>query len=124
MPEHVHLLINEPAQGDPSTVMQVLKQRFASALLRRARARIRPGQGRLWDTALDAGHIVVSDRYLLANVVYQGYAGGLDVEQLWQIGRLSTGGAEPDQTFVLDLPLEIARSRRGGSRPFRRDRVA
>ena len=29
--------------------------------------------------ALDAGRVVVSDRYLLANIVYQGYAGGLDV---------------------------------------------
>lgn len=64
--------------------------------------------------ALDAGHIVISDRFLLANVVYQGYAGGLDVEQLWQVGRLSTGGLEPDMTFVLDLPLEQARSRRVG----------
>src|SRR5262249_19770799 len=42
--------------------------------------------------ALDAGHVVISDRFLLANVVYQGHAGGLDVEQLWQVGRLSTGG--------------------------------
>jgi len=29
--------------------------------------------------ALDEGKIVVTDRYLLANVVYQGYGGGLDV---------------------------------------------
>jgi dTMP kinase len=64
--------------------------------------------------ALDAGHAVISDRFLLANVVYQGHAGGLDVEQLWQVGRLSTGGLEPDLTFVLDLPPEQARSRRAG----------
>jgi dTMP kinase len=64
--------------------------------------------------ALDAGRAVVSDRFLLANVVYQGHAGGLDPEQLWQIGRLSTGGLEPDLTLVLDLPIEIARTRRKG----------
>jgi dTMP kinase len=64
--------------------------------------------------ALDAGHVVISDRFLLANVVYQGHAGGLDVEQLWQVGRLSTGGLEPELTFVLDLPPEQARSRRAG----------
>jgi dTMP kinase len=63
--------------------------------------------------ALAAGKVVVSDRYLLANVVYQGHAGGLDVDLLWQVGRLSTGGLEPDRTFVLDLPLEIALARRG-----------
>src|SRR5262249_29428859 len=59
-------------------------------------------------------HAVVCDRYLLANVVYQGHAGGLDPDQLWQIGRLSTGGLEPDLTLVLDLPLEQALARRSG----------
>src|SRR5262249_44522317 len=34
--------------------------------------------------ALAAGRIVVSDRFLLANIVYQGHAGGLDVERLWE----------------------------------------
>jgi len=33
MPEHFHLMISEPEQGDPSTVMQVLKQRFARNVL-------------------------------------------------------------------------------------------
>jgi dTMP kinase len=62
--------------------------------------------------ALAAGGVVVSDRYLLANVVYQGHAGGLDVDQLWQVGRFSTGGLEPDLTVVLDLPVEEAAARR------------
>jgi len=62
--------------------------------------------------ALDAGQTVISDRFLLANVVYQGHAGGLDPEQLWQIGRFATGGIEPDLTIVLDLPLDAARARR------------
>jgi dTMP kinase len=63
--------------------------------------------------ALQAGRIVVSDRYLLANVVYQGHAGGLDPELLWLAGRLSTGGLEPDVTIVLDLDLHEAQRRRG-----------
>lgn len=63
--------------------------------------------------ALASGHIVVSDRYLLANVVYQGHAGGLDVERLWEVGRFAAGGLEPDLTIVLDLPLEEAAQRRG-----------
>src|SRR5439155_18347949 len=33
IPEHIHLLITEPEIGNPSTVMQVLKQRTARALL-------------------------------------------------------------------------------------------
>jgi dTMP kinase len=45
-------------------------------------------------------------------VVYQGYGGGLDPELLWTIGRLVTGGLEPDLTVVLDLPIESAGARR------------
>src|SRR5262249_37832666 len=63
--------------------------------------------------ALDAGKTVVSDRFLLANVVYQGYGAGLDIEQMWQVGQLSTGGLEPDLTLVLDLPVDDALARRG-----------
>ncbi len=62
---------------------------------------------------LENGIVVVSDRFLLANVVYQGHAGGLDPEELWRIGHFITCGVEPDITFVLDLPLEVASARRG-----------
>jgi len=37
MPEHIHLLIGEPAKGTPSTVMQVLKQRVSRQLRNRRR---------------------------------------------------------------------------------------
>ncbi len=61
--------------------------------------------------ALARGESVVSDRFLLANVVYQGHAGGLNIEQLWRTGELATGGIEPDMTFVLDLDPEAAARR-------------
>jgi putative transposase len=38
MPEHIHLLIGEPARGTPSTVLQVLKQRVSHRLRRKRRA--------------------------------------------------------------------------------------
>jgi dTMP kinase len=63
--------------------------------------------------ALEARGVVVSDRYLLANVVYQGHAGGLDVDTLWSVEQFATGGVEPDLTLVLDLPVETAVARRG-----------
>lgn len=56
--------------------------------------------------ALDDGKTVVSDRFLLANVVYQGYGGGLDVEELWTVGRVATGGLEPALTILLDMSPE------------------
>jgi len=39
MPEHIHLLMTEPEVGNPSTVMQVLKQRTARALLPKRKRR-------------------------------------------------------------------------------------
>jgi dTMP kinase len=61
--------------------------------------------------ALADGKIVVSDRFLLANVVYQGHAGGLDVDRLWELGAFITQGIEPDLTFLLDMPAAPAQSR-------------
>lgn len=61
--------------------------------------------------ALAAGKIVVSDRYLLANVVYQGHAGGLDPVGVWRVGRMATDGVEPDCVFLLDMTPETAARR-------------
>ena len=61
--------------------------------------------------ALDRGDWVVSDRYLLANVVYQGHAGGLDPEVIRGVGRVATGGLMPDLVIVLDVDLETAARR-------------
>jgi putative transposase len=54
MPEHIHLLISEPERGDPSKVMQVLKQRVARRLLRRKRTPA--GQGTLFDSGMAVDH--------------------------------------------------------------------
>jgi dTMP kinase len=62
--------------------------------------------------ALERGEVVISDRFTLANVVYQGHAGGLNPDDLWTIGRVATSGLEPDLTLILDLPVEEAMARR------------
>ncbi len=63
--------------------------------------------------ALAAGNVVVADRFLLANVAYQGHAGGLGPEQVWEVGRVATGGLLPDLALVLDLPAVAAAARLG-----------
>ena len=63
--------------------------------------------------ALTAGQVVVSDRFLLANVVYQGHAAGLEPQSIWDVGNVATAGQQPDLTIVLDMPLEKAVSRIG-----------
>ena len=58
--------------------------------------------------ALDAGKVVVSDRFVLANVVYQGHAGGLDPDTVRQMGQIATGGLMPDRVFILDMAPDDA----------------
>ncbi len=62
--------------------------------------------------ALDAGRIVVADRFLLANVVYQGHAGGLSVDDLWRVGEVAVAGVHPARIFLLDMDVSAAVQRR------------
>ena len=55
--------------------------------------------------ALARGETVVGDRFVSSTVAYQGHAGGLDPEVIWQVGRLACGGIEPDLTVILDLDV-------------------
>jgi len=66
--------------------------------------------------ALAGGKVVVSDRYLLANVVYQAHAfqdpsGGLDPDDVWRVGAVTIGGVAPNLVFLLDMPAEKAAAR-------------
>lgn len=63
--------------------------------------------------ALAAGKTIVSDRYLLANIVYQGHAGGLDLEVVRSVGEVAIGGIRPNLTFLLDIAPEVAALRIG-----------
>ncbi|GAC1475797.1 MAG: hypothetical protein NVSMB9_28940 [Isosphaeraceae bacterium] len=69
--------------------------------------------------ALARGDTVLGDRYLLANIVYQGFAGGLGMIEVGKAGLLATGGLLPDLTLLLDVPPERVRER--VARP--RDRI-
>ncbi len=65
--------------------------------------------------ALASGKIVISDRFLLANVVYQGHAGGLDVEAIRQVGDVAVDGVVLECTFLLDMDPFAAMARLGRS---------
>jgi len=61
--------------------------------------------------ALDAGDVVVADRFDLSTLAYQVAGGGLPREEVAQAIRLATGGLVPDVTLVLDIPVEVGRER-------------
>lgn len=54
--------------------------------------------------ALAEGKTVVSDRFLLANVVYQSVGKAVDADLLWRLGEIATASLRPDLTILLDLP--------------------
>lgn len=61
--------------------------------------------------ALQRGEVVIQDRYLLSTAVYQGYAGGVPLNDIWTTGRVAIGTTLPDLTIVLDLSPQEARQR-------------
>lgn len=68
------------------------------------------------EPALARGEWVLSDRYLIANIVYQGHAGGLDPDAIRRVGDVATRGREPDLVLLLDVDLATAAGRM--SRPL------
>ena len=72
--------------------------------------------------ALAAAKIVISDRYLLSNIVYQGTAGGLLEEEIAMVGLIATAGLLPDLTIVLDIAPGAALARIGAPRDRIEDR--
>jgi len=55
---------------------------------------------------LDAGEIVICDRYTDSTIAYQGYGRRLDRVALARLQELATGGLEPDLTLLLNLSVE------------------
>ena len=64
--------------------------------------------------AMESGAVVVCDRFADSTLAYQGYGGGVPLESLRRLAELSTGGLAPDRTVLLDLPVDVALSRRQG----------
>lgn len=65
--------------------------------------------------ALNAGKVVLSDRYFDSSVAYQGAARELNVDEVRDISIWAVGGLLPDLTILLDLPAELAMSRRSAT---------
>lgn len=83
---------------------------YAAARAQHVRERIRP--------ALEAGHVVVCDRFTGSSLAYQGHGRGLDLPFVRELNERATDGLVPDTTVLLDLPIEAGLGRiaaRGGT---------
>jgi dTMP kinase len=61
--------------------------------------------------ALEAGAIVLCDRFADATTAYQGGGRGLDAKLVAELNLIATDGLRPDLTLLFDIPVEIGLSR-------------
>jgi dTMP kinase len=67
--------------------------------------------------ALDAGRVVISDRFLDSTTVYQGVARKISAEAVDLVNRFAAGPRLPDVTFLLDMDESVAFQRLHQGRP-------
>jgi dTMP kinase len=64
--------------------------------------------------ALEAGSVVLCDRFVDSSIVYQGAARGLGEDEIAELNRWATGEVRPDLTVLLDVDAETGLQRAGG----------
>jgi dTMP kinase len=55
---------------------------------------------------LEAGEIVLCDRYADSTTAYQGYGRGIDLKTVESVNKIGMQGLVPDLTILLDLPVK------------------
>ncbi|HVD30026.1 MAG TPA: dTMP kinase, partial [Mycobacteriales bacterium] len=64
--------------------------------------------------ALDAGEVVISDRFVDSSLAYQGAGRTIPLDDVRMLSRWATENLEPDLTILLDLPPEVGLARARG----------
>lgn len=75
--------------------------------------------------ALEAEKTVVSSRYMMSSLAYQGYGRGIDLDLIQQLNAAATTGLRPDFLFLIDVTPAVAINRMTtfGKKGGRRDRI-
>jgi dTMP kinase len=77
--------------------------------------------------SIEAGKIILCDRFTDASFAYQGGGRGLPVADISALENMVMGSLRPDLTFLLDLPVEMGLSRasdRGSEDRFETEAVS
>jgi len=67
--------------------------------------------GQIIKPQVEAGKVVLCDRFADSTIVYQGYGRGLDTRVLKDLNEVAVDGLWPDLTVVLDIDPEIGLKR-------------
>ena len=63
---------------------------------------------------LDAGEVVITDRFVDSSLAYQGAGRTIPLDDVRMLSRWATQGVQPDLTILLDLPPEVGLARARG----------
>jgi len=69
--------------------------------------------------AMEAGKVVICDRFFDSTTAYQSYGRGLNLEMVKAINLAAAQGLKPDVTILLDMPFEEGLARKAGEKPDR-----
>lgn len=61
--------------------------------------------------AIEAGKIVICDRFIDSSLAYQGYARGIGVEEVLSINKFAIGETMPDKTILFDIEPSVGLAR-------------
>ncbi len=61
--------------------------------------------------ALDAGKLVICDRFIDSSVAYQGFGRGIDIDDVHSCNKFATNNLVPNLTFFLDVPTTVGLGR-------------
>lgn len=73
--------------------------------------------------SIDAGKIVICDRFVDSSLAYQGYARGIGIDEVLKINQFAIEGMMPDLTIYLDVNPEVGLSRIHNSKVRQKDRL-
>jgi dTMP kinase len=68
--------------------------------------------------ALEAGEVVLCDRFYDSTIAYQGHGRGLDLKWVRQIVEFAVGDTRPDLTLLLTVPVTVSEARRQARQPM------
>jgi dTMP kinase len=102
--DQVRKILLDPANTDLTPGAELLL--YAAARAQHLEELIRPG--------LEAGKIVLCDRFSDATLAYQGFGRGLDREMIRDLDRIVTRGMRPDVTVLLDIDVATGLRRARG----------
>lgn len=111
--ERIRSLILDPAHTAMDARTEALL--YAAARRQHLAEKVEP--------ALKQGLTVVCDRFVDSSLVYQGYARGLGIEEVWSINQFAIDTRMPDLTLLFDIEPEVGLSRIAANAERERNRL-